>query len=113
MIGASVVSGLEPQHLSPGHLVRVVGQPTRDGIRAERLEAGPFAGAVGVVQVQGYYSEPQPDGLYTVPGSGWIAYSDQPEIIDPNTLVIRCGGGGGLVNAGSTGAFLLSWDVEK
>lgn len=105
VIGASVVSGLEPQHLSAGDLVRVVGQPTREGIEAERLEVGLFAGAVGIVQVQGYFSEPQPSGLYTVLGSGLIAYSDQPEMIDPNTRVIRCGDGGGLVNAGSTGVF--------
>lgn len=105
MIGASVVSGPEPQHLLPGDLVRVVGQPTHDGIRAERLEAGLFAGAVGVVQVQGYYSEPQSSGLYKVLGSGLIAYSDQPEMIDPNTLVIRCGDGSGLIIVGSIDAF--------
>ncbi|WP_170415837.1 DUF5666 domain-containing protein [Ruegeria atlantica] len=106
LIGASVISGIEPQHLSPGDLVRVIGQPTSDGIRAERLEAGLFAGAIGVVQVQGFYSEPQPSGLYTVLGSGLIAFSDQPEMIDQNTEVIRCGDGGELVN--SDGAGLLN-----
>lgn len=105
LIGASAINGFEPQHLSPGDLVRVIGQPTPDGIRAERLETGLFAGAVGVVQVQGYYSAPQPSGLYTVLGSGMVAYSDRPEMIDPNTRVIRCGDGSDLVDSGNAEIF--------
>ncbi|EEE36014.1 conserved hypothetical protein [Rhodobacteraceae bacterium KLH11] len=98
VIGQSVVNGIEPEHLQPGDLVRVYGEATLGGIRANRLETGLFAEAVGVVLVEGYYSEPQPSGLYTVLGSGLVAYSDQPEMIDEQIRVIRCGEEGKLVD---------------
>jgi len=95
-IGGSRVTGINPQRLRVGDLVRVFWQPTDDGIDAVRLGTGLFDENVGVIQVQGYYSEPQPDGLYTVLGSGLVAYTGQPEMIDRETRVIRCGGMGQL-----------------
>lgn len=91
VIGGSVLSGIEPSHLQPGDLVRVTGQPTPDGIRADALTTGLFDEAVGLIQVQGYFSRPQASGLYTVLGSGLVAYTDQPEMTNTRTTVIQCG----------------------
>ncbi|MFA3920600.1 DUF5666 domain-containing protein [Ruegeria hyattellae] len=104
VIGGSLVSGIDPQHLQPGDLVRVYGQPTPDGIEALRLETGLFDETVGLIQVQGYYSRPQPDGLYTVLGSGLVSYTDRPEMISPDDRVIRCGQQGRLRVEQATGA---------
>ncbi len=98
MVGDTVIIGIRPSHLQPGDLVRVFGRPTPNGIDATRLETHLFGERVGVVQVQGYYSTPQPDGLYTVLGSGLVAYTDQPEMIDGSTKIIECGENGRLGN---------------
>lgn len=95
-IGGSHVSGIRPQHLQPGDLLQVFGRPTASGIEATRIETGVFDQSVRLIQVQGYYSVPQPDGLYTVLGSGLVAYSERPEMIDDNAKVIRCGSMGRL-----------------
>ena len=95
-IGGSSITGLTPRHLQAGDLIRVHGQPTADGIRATRLETGLFDEAVGVVQVEGYFSAPRPGGLYTVLGSGLVAYTDRPDMIDQDARVIRCGQRGQL-----------------
>lgn len=95
-VGAARISGLTTSHLNRGDVVQITGQPTRDGIRAEKLETGLFRKPVGLVQVQGYYSAPGPDGLYTVLGSGLIAYTDMPEMISGDRPVVECGRQGRL-----------------
>ncbi|MGB3315999.1 MAG: DUF5666 domain-containing protein [Albidovulum sp.] len=96
MVGGTRIGGIEPRHLEPGDTVRVYGSPAGDGLSAVRLEKGLFDGEVGLVQVEGYYSPPQPDGLYSVLGSGLVAYTDQPGMIDPGERVLRCGAEGQL-----------------
>ncbi|MES0880649.1 DUF5666 domain-containing protein [Roseibium sp. SCP14] len=95
-VGSTAISGIAPQHLSSGDLVRVYGNPVPGGIKAERLETGLFDAAVGIVQVEGYFSAPQPDGLYTVLGSGLVAYTDQPGMIDVSVRTLQCGANGKL-----------------
>jgi len=96
VVGGSQISGIVPQHLEPGDLVRVIGEPGPSGIVATTLETDLFDDAVGLIQVQGYYSVPRSNGLYTVLGSGLVAYTEQPEMIDQNSRVIRCGQHGQL-----------------
>jgi len=103
-VGAARIEGLTTRHLNRGDVVQITGQPTQYGIRAEKLETGLFRKPVGLVQVQGYYSAPGPDGLYTVLGSGLIAYTDMPEMISGSLPVVECGHDGRLGDqpAGST-----------
>lgn len=96
LIGGSQLQSLDLQHTQPGMALRVFGDPTPQGIQANQVEAGLFDGQVGMMQVQGYYSPPQPDGLYTVLGSGLLAYTDQPSMISDALSVIRCGAQGQL-----------------
>jgi hypothetical protein len=96
LIGGSRLQSLDLQHAQPGMALRVFGDPTPQGIQAYQVEASLFDGQVGVMQVQGYYSPPQPDGLYTVLGSGLLAYTDQPSMISETFSVIRCGAQGKL-----------------
>ncbi|MES0811499.1 DUF5666 domain-containing protein [Roseibium sp. SCPC15] len=95
-VGNTAISGIVPQHLSSGDLVRISGKPVPGGIEAERLETGLFDATVGIVQVEGYFSAPQPDGLYTVLGSGLVAYTDQPGMIDVSVRTLQCGANGKL-----------------
>lgn len=96
LVGGSVLGGLQPQHLQPGGILRVFGSPIPGGIAASRIETGLFGTATGLVQVEGYYSAPQPDGLYTVLGSGLVAYTSNPAMISTAERVVHCGSGGQL-----------------
>ena len=96
VIGGSVVSGMDPRILESGDLVRVFGRPAEDGIAVTRLETGLFDETVGLIQVEGYYSTPQPNGLYTILGSGLTAHTNQPTMIDTAQRVIQCGEEGRL-----------------
>ncbi|MCB2136571.1 MAG: hypothetical protein KDE08_11615 [Rhodobacteraceae bacterium] len=53
-----------------------------------------FDAGVGVVQAEGYLSPPRAAGMYTLLGSGLIAYTDRPEMIDATERSLRCGYGG-------------------
>lgn len=94
LVGSSVVTGVEPRHLQPGDLVRVSGQAEPGGIAAIQMETGLFDTPVEIVQVQGYFSSPLPGGLYTILGSGLVAYTGQSEMIDTRIRVIQCGKSG-------------------
>jgi hypothetical protein len=98
-IGGTTLVDLPLQHIAPGAALTAFGTPTEDGLIATRVETGLFQTQVGVIQVEGYYSPPQPDGMYTVLGSGLLAYTDQPGMIDPQVPVVRCGVDAQLVSA--------------
>jgi hypothetical protein len=102
-VSGSALEGLEPRHLRRGDVLRAFGTPVAGGLRATRIEAGLFDGQVGIVQVEGYFSPPQPDGLYTVLGSGMVAFTDRPEMIDTQGRVVQCGTGGDLQNLSGQG----------
>lgn len=91
VIGGTMITGIDAEHLQPGNLVRVIGQPVSGGIEATRLERNLFEETIRLVQVEGYLSPPQPSGLYTVLGSGLVAYTDQPEMIDAESRTVVCG----------------------
>ncbi|MGJ8625385.1 MAG: DUF5666 domain-containing protein [Sulfitobacter sp.] len=96
VIGGTKIIGIEPEHLEPGDFVQVFGEPITGGIEAVQLERHLFEDSVSLIQVEGYFSRPQPSGLYTVLGSGLVAYTNQPEMIDLQKRVILCGGDGRL-----------------
>lgn len=90
IIGNTAISGITATHLEPGDLVRAFGAPSDGGLEAVRLERHLFGDEVRLVQIEGHLSEPDPSGLYTVLGSGMIAYTEQPDMIDVQTPVILC-----------------------
>ncbi|SLN30207.1 hypothetical protein TRL7639_01239 [Falsiruegeria litorea R37] len=96
VIGNTPITSITPTHLSTGDLVRVEGIPIGNTIQALRLETGLFDQPVSLVQIEGYYSPPQPDGLYTVLGSGLVAYTEMPEMISQTDRVVACGADGAL-----------------
>lgn len=90
-IGGIVISGIMPRHLVPGDVVTAEGSLTSDGIKAIRLAKGAFQGvAPGVILAQGYLSRPDTVGLYTLYGSGLIAYAMHPDMIVPPTRLVHC-----------------------
>ncbi|SDQ24579.1 DUF5666 domain-containing protein [Pseudovibrio sp. Tun.PSC04-5.I4] len=90
-IGSTLITGIVPTHIRPGDVVRVTGVPEAGSIRATLLEAGIFDGKVGLVQAEGYLSPPSSTGLYTLLGTGMIAYTDQPDMIDKTAKALVCG----------------------
>lgn len=96
-IGNVPILGLLPQHLQPGDVVRATGQPEPGGLRVEKLEKGLFTAPVALVQAEGYFSPPRADGLYTVLGSGLVAYTDQPDMMHQMDRGIACGRQGAMV----------------
>lgn len=101
-IGNTLIAGIIPQHVKDGDVIRVVGVPEAGSIRATTLEAGLFDGKVGLVQAEGYLSPPTSTGLYTLLGSGMVAFTDQPDMIDETNKVLLCGYDGKLGQAQST-----------
>lgn len=95
-IGASEIAGIDPQHISSGAFAHVTGAPIPGGIDASRLETTLFDAPVGIIQAEGFFSDPEPDGLYTVLGSGLISYTDRPEMVQSGTRTIQCGANGRL-----------------
>ncbi|WP_421700929.1 DUF5666 domain-containing protein [Aliiroseovarius sp.] len=97
-IGTTPVAGFIPRHIAPGDLVQLMGRAVPGGILATRLETGLFDQTPGLMLVEGYYSAPQPDGLYTVLGSGKVAFTTRPEMIDATTRVLHCADAEGLID---------------
>ncbi|KZL25851.1 hypothetical protein [Pseudovibrio sp. Ad37] len=95
-IGNTLIAGIIPQHVQSGDVIRVTGVPEAGSIRAMSLEAGIFDGKVGLVQAEGYLSPPNSTGLYTLLGSGMVAFTDQPDMIDETAKVVVCGYDGEL-----------------
>ncbi|MBL4813696.1 MAG: hypothetical protein JKX69_15365 [Rhodobacteraceae bacterium] len=96
LIGDTVIIGLQTEHLREGDFVRAIGHPVPGGLEVTALETDMFGGAVGIVQAKGYLSAPRPSGLYTVLGTGLVAYTDMPAMINTQISSIRCGENGGL-----------------
>ncbi|WP_299845021.1 DUF5666 domain-containing protein [uncultured Roseovarius sp.] len=98
VVGGTVITGIKTQHLKSGDLIRVFGQPVPGGINATRLESNLFDTTVGIIQAEGYFSAPRPDGLYTILGTGLVAYTDQPNMVDAVKRTVLCGRDGDLGN---------------
>ncbi len=101
-LGGTEITGLRPQHLQDGDVIRATGTPTGDSLQVSQLETGVFASAPGVVLIEGYFSAPQPSGLYTVLGSNIVSYTDSPEMIDPLAKQLICSRAGMMVTVDLT-----------
>ncbi|OED49562.1 hypothetical protein AB838_05735 [Rhodobacteraceae bacterium (ex Bugula neritina AB1)] len=91
LVGGTRLYGWKPEQLQPGVVLRVVGAAVPGGIAASQVETGLFSAGAEVVLIEGYYSDPNPDGLYTVLGSGLSAFTSNPLMISTDDRVIRCG----------------------
>ena len=79
VVGGTRVTGITPRHAVPGSVVTVHGRPENGGIAAQGIAVGLFAGPVSDILMEGYLSQPGSQGLYTIYGSGVVAYAgDQP-----------------------------------
>ena len=83
----------------PGAFLTAEGDPVPGGLTVRRRDPGLLDPKVDLVLVEGYFSQPRPDGLYTVLGSGLVAFTDQPEMIDTTVRTIICGRDGQLLSA--------------
>ncbi len=91
LLGGTAITGLQPQHLQDGDVIRVTGKPVGNSLLVSQLETGVFADAPGTILIEGYFSAPKASGLYTVLGSNIVSYTDTPEMIDPNARQFFCG----------------------
>jgi len=89
-IGTSEVSGLDLSHVEIGQIVTVTGRAAPNGVTAETVRIGLFSGPLQKVIAQGFMSKPTADGLYTVLGTGAVSFTDQPQMIDTQTVGLYC-----------------------
>lgn len=89
-IGSAEISGIVPQHVSFGEIITVTGTPQPNGLEATRLRVGLFDDPMDSIIVEGYMSAPTSDGLYTILGSGALAYTTTPSMIDTQVSGIYC-----------------------
>lgn len=94
-VGAVRLIGVRLEHARPMDLLTVQGAPSTGGIAVEAVAIGLFTGPVGEVLFEGYLSQPNLQGAYTVQGSGFLAYADQPMTVD-GSRALFCGVTGGV-----------------
>ncbi len=90
VVGSSIVTGLDPSHIEPGDVVTVTGKATETGIAAETVRVGLFSSQMKAIIAEGYMSAPMPDGLYTILGSGVVSYTNEPAMIDTESVGLYC-----------------------
>ncbi|MEX3009739.1 DUF5666 domain-containing protein [Hoeflea sp. TYP-13] len=78
-VGGTQIIGMTPRHAQPDDVLTVRGVPAQNGIEALNVALGLFTRPVADILMEGYLSQPGPQGLYTIYGSGVIAYAgDEP-----------------------------------
>jgi hypothetical protein len=92
-LGGTRLTGLRPEHIAPGDVIRAWGLATQNGLMVQELETGIFAGTPEVILAEGYFSPPRPTGRYTLLGSGIVSYTDAPEMIRPELRHWLCQAG--------------------
>ncbi len=90
MVGGTQFSPVELNHAISGDLLTVRGQPEDGHLRAETVATGLFTATVGTVLMEGYLSQPGPHGLYTIYGSGVIAYAGEEPMTVPTQRGLYC-----------------------
>ena len=76
LVGNTRVGGIQPKHLSRGDVITVEGLVTENGLSAQSISKGLFTGNPGIALVEGYLTEPDAVGYYTLQGTGLVAYVD-------------------------------------
>jgi len=84
-VGTVRLRGVALEHARPLDVLTSQGTPTPDGLEVAAVAIGLFSGPVGEVLFEGYLSEPDIEGAYTVQGSGLLAYVGSPGMaVDPS-----------------------------
>ena len=96
-IGGTRLFGLSDTG-TPGMFLSAAGDPVAGGLAVTERSEGLFGPAVDLMLVEGYFSQPRADGLYTVLGSGLVAFTDQPDMIDMTVRTLMCGKDGRLLS---------------
>ena len=73
MVGGTRVVGMEVRHADLGDVLTVRGIEVQGNLRAGGVAQGLFVGPVEVLLMEGYLSQPDPSGIYTIYGSGIAA----------------------------------------
>jgi hypothetical protein len=90
-VGPVRMRGADIQHARLLDVLTVQGTPTPDGLDVESVAIGLFTGPVGEVLFEGYLSQPDIEGAYTVQGSGLLAYVPSPTMTINPSRGLFCG----------------------
>ena len=90
VIGETVVAGLDIKHAEMGDMVSVSGEVRDGGIAAESVRIGLFSTPMRSILIEGYLSTPDSQGVYTVLGSGFVAFTDDPAMAMPSEVQVFC-----------------------
>ncbi|WP_162653991.1 DUF5666 domain-containing protein [Lentilitoribacter sp. Alg239-R112] len=89
-IGGVLVDNFTAQHAKMGDVITVVGVPHNRGLSAQTITRGLFKHRLKRKLVEGYLSQPDETGFYTVYGSGSAAYVSQLNTKMPNGRGLHC-----------------------
>lgn len=89
-IGGVRVDQFRTQHAKLGDVVTVVGAPHNEGLSAQIITRGLFKNKLTRKLVEGFLSQPDDTGRYTVYGSGSVAYASPTNARMPNGRGIHC-----------------------
>lgn len=89
-IGGVSVDNFKVKHAKLGDVVTVIGTPNSKGLSAQTITRGLFKNKLKRKLVEGFLSQPDETGFYTVYGSGSVAYASQSNALMPNGRGIHC-----------------------
>ena len=90
VIGETAVTGLDLNHVEMGDMVSVSGEFRDGAIAAKSVRIGLFSSPMSSILIEGYLSTPDPQGVYTVLGSGYVAFTDDPAMAIPSEVQVFC-----------------------
>lgn len=89
-IGGVRISNFRAQHSKPGDVITVVGTPRVEGLSAQTVTRGLFKNKLKSKLVEGFLSQPDETGFYTIYGSGTVAFVSQSDALMPNGRGVHC-----------------------
>lgn len=89
-IGGVRIDNFIAQHAKIGDVIAVVGAPRNESLSAQTITRGLFKNKLKRKLVEGFLSQPDETGFYTVYGSGAIAYISQSPALMPNGRGLHC-----------------------
>lgn len=89
-IGGVRIENFNVQHVKSGDVITVVGTPNSEGLSAQTITHGLFKNKLKWKLVEGFLSQPDEAGSYTVYGSGAVAYASKSGAAMPNGRGIHC-----------------------
>lgn len=102
MIGDTLILDVDPADFASGDVVEILGTLTTRGLLAQTVLPGPFTNRPDIVMSQGFLSQPDDTGFYTLLGSGSTAIAADPHMINPDAQVMRCDFNGILAGTNGT-----------